>query len=415
MGMHKFAKLIRVPFLGFQKLSKIKKIIVVIIVVALIIAIQQYFQNKTQDNYIIEKAKTGSITEIVSESGNIEMLGKTDIYSPSTGIIDSVMFKNGDSVLKDQKLFTVKSTATVQEQQAAYANYLAAKATLDAANSTAYSLRSDMYSYWKTFRDMATNSTYEDSDKNPKKDERLAAEFQQAQDEWLAAEKQYKDQQTAISQAQAAVNSTWLLYQATQNATVLAQSDGVISNLSVGVGDNVRASNGSVLGVGPVLSIANFSKYTVKLSLNEADIYKVKTDQKATLELDSYKSKKYKGVVVRVDDIGTNENGIVKYNVYIEIKNPDDKLKFGMTMDVDIITSQLKNILTVPNSAIKPYKNDKAVRIINKRTNQIEYVPVEIGIKGDKYTQIIKGIKEGQEVITSLKNEQIKRKGMFGI
>ncbi len=400
--------------LKFLKLSIFKKTIIVTLIAIIVIVLQQYFANSNKNGYVLEKAKMSSITEIVSETGNVITTGRTDIYSPSTGIIQEVKINNGDIVAKGQELFKVKSTATVQEQQAAYAAYLTSKTTLDGALATAHTLRSEMYTEWKSFRDMATSSTYENENDTPKKDERLAAEFQSSQDDWLAAEAGYKDQQAVISQAQASVNSTWLLYQATQNATVLAQSDGKVSNLSVAAGDNVKAYTGPASTVKPVLAIANFSKYTVKLSINEADIYKVKPGQEVALQIDSFKNKNYEGIVERVDDIGTDENGVIKYNVYIEIKNPDDKLKFGMTIDADITTNKLGNSLTVPNSSVKPYKNGKAVRVVNPRTKQIDYIPVEIGIKGSKSTQIIKGISEGQEVITSLKNEQVQRKGMFG-
>lgn len=411
--MHKVFNFIKKPLLGFQKLSKLKKIIVVIIVVAITIAAQQYFASQNKNGYITQKAKIGSITEIVSETGNIITTGKTDVYSPANGIVEEIYVKNGDMVLKDQELFKIKSTATVQEQQAAYATYLTAKATLDAALSTLHTLRSTMFTNWDTYRDMATNSEYENEDDTPDKEARLNAEFQSTQDTWLASEKAYKDQQTVIAKAQAAVNSTWLLYQATQNATVLAQADGTISNLAVGVGDAVEAYTGPTSTAAPILAIANFSKYTVKTSLNESDIYKASPGQEVELEADAFKNKKYKGIIDRVDDIGTNENGVIKYNVYITITNPDDKLKFGMTVDADIITNKLENILTVPNAAVKPYKNGKAVRVVDLQTKEFDYIPVEIGIKGTKTTQIINGINEGQEVITSLKNEQIKRSGPF--
>ncbi len=412
--MSKISGLIKKPLLKFLKLSIFKKIIVVVLIAIIIIVVQQYFANSDKNGYVLEKAKMSSITEIVSETGNVITTGRTDIYSPSTGIIEEVKISNGESVVKGQELFKVKSTAIVQEQQAAYANYLTSKTTLDGALATAHALRSDMYTKWKSFRDMATSSNYENENDTPKKDERLAAEFQSSQDDWLAAEAGYKDQQAVINQAQASVNSTWLLYQATQNATVLAQSDGRVSNLSVGAGDNVKAYIGPATTFKPVLAIANFSKYTVRLSINEADIYKVKPGQDVALQIDAFKNKNYEGIVERVDDIGTDENGVIKYNVYIEIKNPDDKLKFGMTIDADITTNKLGDVLTVPNSSIKPYKNGKAVRVVNPQTKQIDHISVEVGIKGNKDTQIIKGISKGQEVVTSLKNEQIKRKGMFG-
>jgi len=414
-NMKKIGKLIKKPFLGFYKLSRVKKIIVIVIVILITVGLSQYFANKNSNGYIVEKAKISSITEIVSETGNIETTGRADIYSSTDGIVEEIYIKNGDLVKKNQELFKVKSTATIQEQQAAYANYLATKTSLDLALATEYDLRSDMFTKWDRYRDMATSDEYEDANDAPKENERLAAEFQSTKDNWLSAEKKYKDSQTTVAKAQASVNSTWLLYQATQDSTVLAQADGTVSNLAVGTGSNVSAFISPAIKITPVLTIANFSKYTAKFLLNETDVYKVKPGQTVKLEADAVDNREYKGIVQRVDEIGTDYNGVIKYNVYVEITDPDEKLKFGMTIDADIITNKLDKVLTVPNSSVKPYENGKAVRIVNPQTKEVKYVPVVVGIKGTKETQIIKGISEGQEIITSLKNEQIKRTGMFGM
>lgn len=409
------------PYSKFKTYSKRKKIIVITAIgIGLIIIITQ-IQSRFKDNgYVTETVKRGNITETVVETGNIESVGKTDVYSPATGVVVDVYVKNGDQVTRGQELFRVRSTATKQEQQSAYSSYLTAKSALDTALSTAHTLRSGMYSEWKDFRDLATNSTYETEDGKPKEDDRLNSEFQSAQDDWLAAESKYKNQQTAISQAQAYVNSTWLLYEATQDATVLALSDGTISNLAVGPGDSVKAYSGTNVAFSavsaapsPSVSIINSSSYTAKISLNEADINKIKPFQSVDIEVDAYRTEKYKGVVLRVDDIGTNTNGVIKYNTYVDILNPNSKLKYGMTVDADIKTNEVKNVLTVSNSAVKPYKGGKAVRILNKK-NEIEFAPVKVGIKGQSRTEIISGLIEGQEIIASLKNEQVKRKGMFG-
>lgn len=403
----------------FLNFSRPKKIIFIVLLIVIIAVAKNYFTSSSKNKFILEKVKVSSVVEIVSESGNIQSVGKTDAYSPSTGMVETVSVKNGDLVKKGQELFTVVSTATVQEQQASYSNYLTAKNALNTAQALAYSLRSGMYTEWKSYRDLATSSNYETGDGVARKDERLAAEFQSSQDDWLASEKEYKDQETAIAQGQANVTSTWLLYQATQNAKVIAQADGTVSNLSVGAGDYIQASS-AVNGLGiatstrPILSVSNFSKYTISVSLTESDAVKVKEGQSVAIEADALRNVKYNGIIARVDDIGTNENGVVKYYAYIDIQNPDDKLKFGMTVDVDITTNKRENVLTVSNSSIKPYKGGKAVRVVNPKTNEADFLPVQVGIKGDQNTEIISGLLEDQKIIASLTNDQVQRKGMFG-
>ena len=79
-------------------------------------------------------------------------------------------------------------------------------------------------------------------------------------------------------------------------------------------------------------------------------------------------------------------------------------------MTQKIITEKLTNVLTVPNSAVKPYKGGRAVRVVDKKSKEgFKYVPVEIGLKGKDKTQILSGIKEGQEVITVVSNEKAKQ------
>jgi HlyD family secretion protein len=397
----------------FLSLSWKKKIIVVILAIILVsIAISQIIALTKPPGYTLAKAEKQNITEIVTETGNISSGGIAHIFSPTNGLVSEIYVTNGDTVIDGQDLLKVESTATVQEQQSAYANYLTAVATLNAAKSNLNVLRSSMYTQWETFRNLATNDTYEDGDNNPKTQNREATEFQVAQDNWLAAEAKYKDQQTVVGQASAAVSSTWLAYQATQNAVIKAVTNGTVTNLSVALGSTVEAQT-ALLTATPVLTIANLTTTEIVVSLSETDITKVKENQKVTIDVSSVNDKTYNGIIRRVDTVGSDDQGVIRYNAYVEVTDPDESLRPGMSADVQIITKEINNVLTVPNSAVKPYQGGRAVRVINPVNKQIEYIPVEIGVRGEEYTQILKGIEEGREVVTALSNEQIQRPGLF--
>jgi len=161
-----------------------------------------------------------------------------------------------------------------------------------------------------------------------------------------------------------------------------------------------------------VLSIISGQEsFTVKLSLNEVDVPKVKTGQKARIFLDAFPDKTFDGRVVSVDEIGANTQGVVTYNVYIAILNFDNKIKPAMTANVDIEVDKAENVLTVPNSAIKPYKGGKAVQFYDHKTNLPVFVPIKIGVRGIDKTEVVEGVTEGMEVITALQNGQVKRSG----
>jgi len=146
----------------FKGLTLKKKIIVLFLAFILILAsIPTIYKAVKKPEYTTAKVTKNEITEIVTESGVISTSGKVDIYSPTNGVIEDIFVSNDEAVSEGQKLFTVKSTATEQEEKAALANYLTAKSTLDSANATLHSLQSTMFSDWDTYKQLAESSTYE--------------------------------------------------------------------------------------------------------------------------------------------------------------------------------------------------------------------------------------------------------------
>lgn len=401
-------------FSWFKYLSLKKKLFFIgITTILLLIALAKLSQLNQPPPYTTQKVQKADIIETVSETGNIISGGSANVYSPTNGVVTDVFVSNGTIVSKGQELFAVESSATQQEVQSAYANYLAAKSALDTALSTQDALRADMFAKWKNYLDIATNSTYENGDDTPNTANRTAAEFHIAEDTWHAAEKKYKDQQTAIAQANAAVSSTWLSYQATQNSTVKAPMDGTVSNLSVTTGSPVTINN-AVAPQTPVLALTKGRTNEVVIPLSETDIAKVHPGQKAKIDVDAVNNKTYKGVVERTDSLGTKNQGVVTYNVYLKLLDGDENIRQGMSVDVEITTKELKNVLSVPNSAVKPYQGGRAVRIPGVKKGEVKYLPVVIGSKGLERTQIMEGLSEGQTIIVSLANEQLKRPGLFG-
>ncbi len=405
----------------FKKQSLKKKILIITILIILGMVIWGSISNGNGTNYNVERVQRADITETVDESGLVKISGQTDIYSPTNGIIEEIYVTNGQYVEKDQELFKVQSTATEQEQQSAYATYLSAVTTLNAAQSNLDVLQADMFAKWDTFKELAESDEYEDGDGNPRHDRRAVPEFHIPEKQWLAAEQKYKDQQQVIGQAQVAVNAAWLQYQATQTTVVKSTAAGTVANLSVVLHDTVQASSGgtpvSLASVGtaikPILTIADYTVIGVLLSIGESDINKVEAGDTATIDVDPIDNKTYAGIVTRVDEIGTDNAGLIQYDVFVEIKNRDDQLKAGMTADAEIITEKLTNVLSVPNTAVKPYEGGRAVQIVNDK-NELEFIPVVVGVRGEERTEIVKGLTEGQEIVVSLTNDQVERQGLFG-
>src|SRR5690606_6362227 len=130
-------------------------------------------------------------------------------------------------------------------------------------------------------------------------------------------------------------------------------------------------------------TLATFSRTEAVVSLSESDTIKVKPGQEVEIEVNAIDDKTFRGRVVRVDDIGSNTQGVVQYSAYVELLERDNDIKPGMTVDVTITTKTVSDVLSVPNSAVKPYKGGRAVRIVDPKTTEPKYIPVEIGVKGE--------------------------------
>ncbi len=408
---------IKKPFIKFKNwfshLSLKKKLLIITVtIIGVLVASSTISTLTRKPDYTTAKITRSTISEQVTETGQIEVSGRVDVYSPTNGTIENIFVKNGENIKENDELFTVKSSASEQEKASALATLLQAQSALGTANAAMYSLQSAKDAAWDTYYELATNSKYQNSDGSPKTSERVLPEFTTTQNNWLAAEAQYKNQQAVVNQAKAALGNANLSYSATQNATVRSPADGTVSNLSVAPGKTVSAYV-PTQQTQPVLTLANFINPEVVIQTGESDISKLKEGQKAEISISATNKKKYKGIVSRVDSVGTNNLGVIKYNTYVQILNPDENLRSGMDADVTITSKTLVNVLSAPNSAIKLYKGGKAVRIPGKNKKDVLYKPVKIGIRGESKTEILSGIQEGDTVIVSLSNEALKRQGLF--
>ena len=218
----------------------------------------------------------------------------------------------------------------------------------------------------------------------------------------------FPDQDKVISQAQAAVNSAWLAYQATIDGIVKAPIGGVVANLSVSLGQEVSSDDIALL-------INSGAEIWIKLAVSEADVITIKPGQAAIVEVDALRGSSFNAIVKRVDEFGTDNSGIVTYNIYLVLIDSVEMIKPTMTVQVDITTQNKDDAFIVPNSAIKPYQGSKAVQILSKKTGQAIYVPIEIGIEGESFTEVVNGLKEGQEVIIGqITNDDSSKKSKSG-
>lgn len=389
----------------FREQSKIKKILILgLIAAVLYFGYKSNFSNKDDVSYKYDKAIIGDITQTVSETGEITTSNKTEVASTITGIVTKNYVNNGEVVKRGAKLFEVVSTATEAERATTWSAYQSAKATLEQARATQYSLQASMFTEWDQFKELAESDDYEEEDGSPRADQRNLPEYHAPEKEWLAAEADYKSQDQVIAKAQSALNNAWLNYQATIDGSVKATADGVVQNLSIAEGQKVSSQQNALI-------IESESQTWVQTAINENDIINIKPGQNAEVVIDALLGKSLPATVQRVDEFGTDISDVMIYYVYLTLEETDDSIRPGMTTQVDIITQQKSDVVLIPNTAIKPYDGNKAVEIMDPATKTVLYQPIVRGVMGDTYTEVISGLEEGDVFIVSSNDSDNKPSG----
>jgi len=382
----------------FKRISLLKKILLVGVVIVAIYLLIPKSDSSAEITYKTGAVAMGSVEEIVSETGEIMSTGKTDVTSTITGVVSEIYVDNGDTVTRGQALFEVTSGATAEDRSRAYSNYLTAKNNLDTAERTKNSNESAMWAAHESFESKSLDTELSVDDPI----------YIQTNRDWLAAEEKYLDQDAIISQAKAAVSSSWFSYQATIDGKVTAPISATIANLSVSPGQEVTASQNAMV-------IGSAVETWVKLTVSEASVVTIEPGQLAKVSVDALSTTPFDAVVKRVDEFGTENSGVVTYNIYLVLSEPSSAIRPAMTVQVDITTQSKDNVLVVPNSAIKPYQGSKAVQILSKKTGEPLYMPIEIGIEGESMTEVVFGLELDQEIIISQSSSDSEKKSSVGL
>ena len=177
------------------------------------------------------------------------------------------------------------------------------------------------------------------------------------------------------------------------SAFVTAPFEGVISEVIAKPGDLV--SPGSV-----AFRLDDISRLLVDVEVSEVDINRIQVGQDTVLTFDAVLAKEYHGLVSEVAFVGTTVQGVVSFKVTIELNDADENVRPGMTAGVNLVVSEVENVLLVPNRAVRIREGERVVYILRDDSPIPVPVPVELGTSSDTYSVVLGGeLKEGDEIV----------------
>ena len=213
-----------------------------------------------------------------------------------------------------------------------------------------------------------------------------------------AVQDRLKDADVASTQAQVARAQATLVNAETMldYTTIRAPRAGVILAKYVEQGTIITSGRSSIPQGTDIVELGDLSKMYVEVSLDEADVGKVRVKQPVGISVESLPEKQLRGVVTRIDPQASTQSNITTVLVTVQIESPDALLKPGMTASCDFLVERAEDTLYLPSRAVRDVEGSHVVTILQGGKQVV--VPVELGIVGDDRTEVLEGLKEGAAV-----------------
>ncbi|MBM4136729.1 MAG: efflux RND transporter periplasmic adaptor subunit [Nitrospira sp.] len=365
-----------------------KKILIIsAIVIVIALAVFILFRGKgNEPQFRTDKIVKGDIEMTVTATGTVNPVTTVLVGTQVSGTIKEIYVDFNSRVKKGQLIARIDPSLFEAQVNQAKANLLSAKANLEKAGATLVDAKRTMDRNKEMFlKNLIARSDLDTSETN----------YETAKAQESAAKSQ-------IAQTEAALK---LVETNLQYTRIVSPVDGVVISRNVDVGQTVAAS----FQTPTLFSIAqDLTKMQIDTNVAEADIGKVKVGQDVEFTVDAYSDITFKGRVWQVRNAPITVQNVVTYDVVIQVANPDLKLKPGMTANVSIIISIKKDVLKIPNAALRFKPSEKGKTAGQQKGAGIwileegkpKRIPVSTGISDGNYTELVSGeIKEGQELI----------------
>ena len=339
---------------------------------------------KHKVTYATATIHKGEISESVTATGTIEPVTEVEVGTQVSGIIDKIHVDYNSVVTKGQLIAEMDRVTLQSELASQRAAYNGAKAE--------YEYQKKLYERNKTLNEKQLIA---------------ATDYEQSVYNYEKAKSNYESSQASLAKAERNLSY----------ATITSPIDGVVISRDVEAGQTVASGFET-----PTLFTiaADLTQMQVVADVDEADIGGVVEGQRASFTVDAYPNDVFEGVVtqIRLGDASSTSSTsttttVVTYEVVISAPNPDLKLKPRLTANVTIYILDKKDVLSVPNKALrftpeKPLIGNNDIikdcegehKLWTREGTTFTAHPVEVGISNGISTEIISGISEGTKVVT---------------
>ncbi|MBI5898912.1 MAG: efflux RND transporter periplasmic adaptor subunit [Rhodocyclales bacterium] len=293
----------------------------------------------------LAKTETGPLTAVVSATGTLNPVVSVQVGSQVSGQVKEILVDFNSPVKENQLIARIDPETFQYRQRQAEADVEAARAALGVQRAEVLRAQANLaelqrdYERKKLLVDKNFISSAE-RDKAQSLFDAGRAALQVAESQARNGEAQVRQREAQLAQARVDLERT----------AIKAPVDGVVVKRSIEPGQTVAAS----LQAPELFVIArNLTDMQVETSIDEADVGRIQTGQKASFTVDAFPGRSFSGEVRQVRKAATVVSNVVTYTVVVSASNPDLNLLPGMTANVRIVTAQKDKTLKLPNAALR--------------------------------------------------------------
>jgi HlyD family secretion protein len=412
--------------------------IAVVLVGAAVVAANLYFKKDSGVTVTTEAIKTRDLDAVVSASGKIQPKRLVNISADTPGRVVNLAVNEGDRVKVGQFLLQIdpKSLRTRVESNSA---------ALQAAEQSLETMRQAIETAKVQLEQAQQNLARQEDLWRQQLTTREALEkatndLRAAESNVREREKQMQPQVSRIAQERATLESA--RYDLSKNR-IESPIDGIVTRRNIQEGET--AVVGTMNNAGTVLlTLADMGVIQGEVEVDETNVPNVQIGQRAKITIDAIPDKTFRGHVTEIGNSpiqttgGSTTTQATNFKVVVILDEPVPEVRPGFTCTADITTATRKNVVAVPIPAVavreliydangqvvKQPKTEKRRRpssveaavsaqelqpgqtrketegVFVIRSGKAEFLPIKMGIAGDKYFEVLNGLKEGDQVIT---------------
>ncbi|HTH64459.1 MAG TPA: efflux RND transporter periplasmic adaptor subunit [Gemmatimonadales bacterium] len=356
-----------------------------------------------------EKVGRRDLVAAVTASGKIQPKTKVDVSPDITGRITKLAVHEGDFVQKGQFLLQIDPTVYQAGLARAQANFASAQASFVQAQASRDQAR----------RVLERSKQLKQQNPNLISDEQL----DQAQTAFNVADAVTNSAEHQVEQARAGVQESRDQLSKTH---IVAPMTGRITRLAVEEGEMAVPGTFSK-DVGLLLTVSDLSVIQTKVNVDETDVVRVKLGDSVEVSIDAFPDTVFIGRVTKIANsallaqaaasaaTGTNDRA-VDYEVEITLTNPPADVRPDLSATARVVTDTRKQALAIPIIALTVRENTPVTPETRRDTSQTgkkkdtegvfvvvngkaTFRPVQVGIAGDEYFEVLSGVKEGEQIV----------------